>query len=162
DFYPNASACASAKAARDPPLGRAAFIDQLDRLNNLKPDTHFQTERTISTARSLMSSEKPIAIYHEHPDWFWPVFKELERRGVPFVRTAPRRHWYDASAQSYNFSLLFNRMSPSAYLRQGVQGTFFTLNFVAHLESLGIPVVNGHKAFTYEISKALQLNLLKT
>ena len=109
-----------------------------------------------------MSSENPIAIYHEHPDWFRPVFKELERRGLPFVRIDPRRHWYDTSAQSYNFSLLFNRMSPSAYLRQGVQGTFFTLNFVAHLENLGIPVVNGHKAFTYEISKALQLNLLKT
>jgi hypothetical protein len=108
------------------------------------------------------SPAKPFAIYHEHPDWFRPVFKELDRRGLPYVRLDPRRHWYDSSAREYDFSLLFNRMSPSAYLRDGVQGTFFTLNFVAHLESLGIPVVNGHKAFTYEISKALQLNLLKT
>ena len=28
---------------------------------------------------------KPFAIYHEHPDWFRPLFAELERRGIPFV-----------------------------------------------------------------------------
>jgi len=38
---------------------------------------------------------KPFAIYHEHPDWFRPVFKELDRRGLPYVRLDPRRHWYD-------------------------------------------------------------------
>ena len=110
----------------------------------------------------MASPLKPFAIYHEHPDWFRPLFKELERRGLPIVRLDPRRHWFDTEASGYNFSLLFNRMSPSAYLRDGVQGTFFTLSYLAHLESLGIPVVNGHKAFSYEISKALQLNLLKT
>ena len=110
----------------------------------------------------MASSAKPFAIYHEHPDWFRPLFKELERRGLPIVRLDPRKHWFDPGNSKYNFSLLFNRMSPSAYLRDGVQGTFFTLSYLAHLESLGIPVVNGHKAFSYEISKALQLNLLKT
>ncbi len=110
----------------------------------------------------MASPAKPFAIYHEHPDWFRPLFKELERRGLPIVRLDPRKHWFDPSNSTYNFSLLFNRMSPSAYLRDGVQGTFFTLSYLAHLESLGIPVVNGHKAFSYEISKALQLNLLKT
>ena len=34
-------------------------------------------------------------------------------------------------------------MSPSAYLRGGVQGMFFTLDYLAHLERLGVPVVNG-------------------
>ena len=29
---------------------------------------------------------QPIAIYHEHPDWFKPLFAELERRGLPYVR----------------------------------------------------------------------------
>jgi hypothetical protein len=108
------------------------------------------------------SLAKPFAIYHEHPDWFRPVFKELERRGLPYVRLDPRQHWFDPAAHTYDFSLLFNRMSPSAYLRDGVQGTFFTLSYLTHLESVGIPVVNGPKAFTYEISKALQLHLLKT
>ena len=31
-----------------------------------------------------------IAIYHEHPDWFRPLFAELERRGLPYVRLDPR------------------------------------------------------------------------
>ena len=37
-------------------------------------------------------------------------------------------------------------MSPSAYLRGGVQTMFFTLGYLAHLERLGVPVVNGSKA----------------
>jgi glutathione synthase/RimK-type ligase-like ATP-grasp enzyme len=53
-------------------------------------------------------------------------------------------------------------MSPSAYLRGGVQGIFFTLAFLAHLERLGVPVVNGRRAFTTETSKALQLTLLES
>ena len=53
-------------------------------------------------------------------------------------------------------------MSPSAYLRGGVQGIFFTLAFLAHLERLGVPVVNGRQAFTVETSKALQLTLLES
>jgi biotin carboxylase len=39
---------------------------------------------------------------------------------------------------------------------------FFTLGFLAHLERLGVPVVNGRSAFTYETSKALQLTLLES
>jgi hypothetical protein len=105
---------------------------------------------------------RPFAIYHEHPDWFRPLFAELERRGIPFIRLDPRAHLYDPSEQSVPYSLLFNRMSPSAYLRGGVQGMFFTLGFLAHLERLGVPVVNGSRGFTIEISKARQLTLLES
>ena len=28
-----------------------------------------------------------FAIYHEHPDWFKPLFKELEARQIPYVQT---------------------------------------------------------------------------
>ena len=37
---------------------------------------------------------------------------------------------------------------------------FFTLGYLAHLERLGVPVVNGLKAFRIETSKARQLTLL--
>jgi RimK-like ATP-grasp domain len=104
----------------------------------------------------------PFAIYHEHPDWFRPLFAELERRGIPFVRLDPRAHLYDPSEKSVPFALLFNRMSPSAYLRGGVQGMFFTLGYMAHLERLGVPVVNGSKGFAVELSKARQLTLLES
>src|SRR5260370_1336706 len=65
-------------------------------------------------------------------------------------------------AAGCHYALVFNRMSPSAYLRGGVQGMFYTLAWLAHLERLGVPVVNGRRAFTYETSKALQLVLLES
>jgi hypothetical protein len=105
---------------------------------------------------------KPFAIYHEHPDWFRPLFSELERRGIPFTRLDPRAHLYDPSEGRPSFSLLFNRMSPSAYLRGGMQGMFFTLGYLSHLERVGLPVVNGLQAFTVETSKARQLTLLES
>ncbi|MBX9581526.1 MAG: hypothetical protein K2X87_14595 [Gemmataceae bacterium] len=104
----------------------------------------------------------PFAIYHEHPDWFRPLFAELDRRGIPFVRLDPRAHLYDPADGRPPYSLLFNRMSPSAYLRGGVQGMFFTLGYLAHLERVGLPVVNGLSAFTFETSKARQLTLLES
>lgn len=105
---------------------------------------------------------QPFAIYHEHPDWFRPLFAELERRGIPFIRLDPRAHLYDPSEGRPPFSLLFNRMSPSAYLRGGIQGMFFTLSYLAHLERVKLPVVNGLQGFTIETSKARQLTLLES
>jgi glutathione synthase/RimK-type ligase-like ATP-grasp enzyme len=109
----------------------------------------------------MSKPDLPLAIYHEHPNWFRPLFAELDRRGLAYIRIDPRSHGYDPCDDRPAFSLLFNRMSPSAYLREGVQGMFFTIAYLDHLESLGVPVVNGHKAFTYETSKALQLRLLR-
>ncbi len=53
-------------------------------------------------------------------------------------------------------------MSLSAYLRGNGQGIFYTLNYLAHLEQLGIHVINGRRAFTVETSKALQLSLMES
>src|ERR1700761_6620169 len=104
----------------------------------------------------------PIAIYHEHPDWFKPLFEELNKRGIPFVRLNPAAHQFAIEAPAPAYSLFFNRMSPSAYLRDGVQGIFYTLNYLRQLEYLGIPTVNGYKAFVNETSKALQLELMQS
>lgn len=108
------------------------------------------------------SAKKPIAIYHEHPDWFRPLFQELDRRGVPWVRIDARRHQYDVASRDGEYSLFFNRMSPSAWLRGNGHGIFYTLNYLAHLEEQGTRVVNGLRAFTLETSKALQLSLLES
>src|SRR5260370_36142568 len=51
-------------------------------------------------------------------------------------------------------------MSASAYLRGNGQGIFFTHDYLAHLEAVGIRVLNGSRAFALETSKALQLQLL--
>jgi len=105
---------------------------------------------------------KPWAIYYEQEHWFRPLLAELDRRSIPHRRIDPRAHAYDPKAAEPEFSLLFNRMSPSAYLRGGVQGMFFTLGFLDHVQRLGIPIVNGLRAFSIEISKARQLTLLES
>ena len=105
---------------------------------------------------------KPIGIYYEHPDWFRLLFAELDQRNAPYVRILADEHQYDPAETNHGFSLIFNRMSPSAYLRDHGQGIFYTLNYLEHLERLGVRVINGRKAFTVETSKALQLSLLNS
>ncbi len=102
----------------------------------------------------------PLAIYYEHPDWFRPLFAELDKRGIDYVRLDARRHHYDPSRLTPEYALVFNRMSPSAYLRGVGHGLFYTLGWLAHLEATGARVVNGLDAFTLELSKARQLTLL--
>ncbi|HMG11582.1 MAG TPA: hypothetical protein VK571_00270, partial [Gemmatimonadaceae bacterium] len=69
----------------------------------------------------------PIAIYYEHPDWFRPLFAELDRRSIPYARIDASAHSYDPSETVSPYSLVFNRASPSAYLRGHAQVTFHTL-----------------------------------
>ncbi len=108
----------------------------------------------------MTNESKPIAIYYEHPDWFRLLFAELDRRDLPYVAIEAARHQYDPDETESEYSLLFNRMSPSAYLRGNGQGIFYTLNYLEHLERNGVRVINNRAAFTVETSKALQLSLL--
>jgi hypothetical protein len=107
-------------------------------------------------------TSKPIAIYYEHPEWFRPLFKELDVRGVNYVKLDASRQSYDPAAANRDFSLFFNRMSASAYLRGNSSGIFFTHDYLVHLEAAGVRVVNGSRAFGFETSKARQLQLLKS
>jgi len=110
-----------------------------------------------------MATARPIGIYYEHPDWFRPLFNELDRRGVDYEAVNADRHAYDATnGDGSQYGLVFNRMSPSAYLRGRGHSILYTLNYLAHLEQLGVRVVNGLTAFRTETSKALQLSLLKS
>src|SRR5437868_807115 len=104
--------------------------------------------------------EGPIAIYYEHPDWFRPLFAELDRRGVSYQRVDATSHSYDPSEVDSPYSLVFNRASPSAYMRGHGHVTFHTLSWLRHLERIGVPVVNGSAVYEIEISKAFQLEIL--
>ena len=109
-------------------------------------------------------SYRPIAVYHEHPDWFKPLFAELDRRGLLYERLDAAAHTFDPSERAADvpYSLVFNRASPSAYLRGHAQTTFYTLHWLRHLERLGIPTVNGSAVYALELSKASQLDLLES
>ena len=108
-----------------------------------------------------VSNTRPIAIYYEHPDWFKPLFAELDKRDIDYVRLDANAHVYDPAEQDVPYSLVFNRASPSAYLRSEAESTFHTLNWLKYLERRGAVVVNGSRAYEMEISKALQLDILE-
>ena len=113
------------------------------------------------TSRNGNGPNKPIAIYYEQPNWFVPLFQQMDARGVAWLKLDARYHQYDAASSEQEYSLLFNRMSPSAWQRGVGHGIFYTINYLKHLEDKGVRVVNGSRAFTHETSKALQAALLE-
>jgi hypothetical protein len=108
------------------------------------------------------TNTKRIAVFYEHPEWFQPLFAELDRRGVAYDRLLAHQHRFDPAEQGHTpYSLIVNRMSPSAYLRGHAQAIFYTLHYLAYLKALGANVLNGYDAYLYEFSKARQLGLLQ-
>ena len=101
-----------------------------------------------------------LAIWYEHPDWFRPLFDELDRRGTPYVKLHAGSHRFDPGEARRAHAVVFNRMSPSAYLRGRAHAIFYTTQYLAHLRRLGVRVINGWSAWQTEISKAFQLSLL--
>ncbi|HET7685255.1 MAG TPA: hypothetical protein VFM19_02490 [Candidatus Limnocylindria bacterium] len=102
----------------------------------------------------------PIAVLYEHPEWFKPLFAELDRRGVPYIALHPADHAYDPDEREVPYSLVVNRMSPSAWMRGQREAIFHTLRYLEHLDEIGAPVLNGATAFRHELSKAAQYSLM--
>ena len=94
-----------------------------------------------------MNQQLPLAVYYEHPEWFRPLFAELDRRSIQYLRIDAGCHGFDASEIDRKYGLFFNRMSASAYLRGNAQGVFFTRDYLAHLERIGTRVINAAKPF---------------
>jgi biotin carboxylase len=109
----------------------------------------------------MSHGEPRLGIYYEHPDWYRPLFAELDRRGVAYDKLEADTHGYDPSERVSPYAVVFNRMSPSAYTRGRGHLTFYTQQYLAHLDRLGVRVVNGADAWRTEISKALQLTILE-
>lgn len=102
----------------------------------------------------------PVAILYEHPDWFRPLFAELDRRGTPRVLLDVSQISFDPGETDVPYGLVLNRMSPSAWLRGGTSAISWTSQYLDWLEHRGVRVVNGWMAWQTEISKAAQLTLL--
>lgn len=106
---------------------------------------------------------KPIAVFYEQQHWFKPLFAEMDRRGTLYERINATEHSYSAEEHpERSFSLVLNRMSPSAWNRDHGDAIFYTLGFLDHLERRGVRVINGLKAIRTELSKAAQLLLLES
>lgn len=108
-------------------------------------------------------NHKPIAVYYEHPEWFRALFAALDRRNLAYEKLDAANFGYDPAENSAaEFSLFFNRMSASAYLRGHGNAIFHTRGLLASLEKQGVRVINGYDAFQIEISKALQTALFQS
>jgi hypothetical protein len=103
--------------------------------------------------------EASIAILYEHPLWFQPLFAELERRDAPYLRLHASELVFDPGEREGRYSVVLNRMSPSAWTRGEGQAIFHSLHFLAYLDEIGADVINGHRAFQVEVSKARQCAL---
>src|SRR5690349_17790823 len=103
---------------------------------------------------------KKLGIYYEHPDWFRPLFAELDKRGVEHEKIDAMSHYFDPAANyGDEFSLFFNRMSASAYMRGHGNAVLYSRGLLANLERQRVRVINGREAFEIEISKVLQASL---
>lgn len=107
-----------------------------------------------------------IDVLYEHPAWFTRLFEALDARGVDYrkVHAASLRFqpdWaHDEAGRAAAPDLLVNRMSPSADRRGHGHGILPTLQYLELAEQGGVRVVNGSRAYGYEISKVRQMALL--
>src|SRR5215470_109035 len=102
-----------------------------------------------------------LAVLYEHPDWFKPLFAELERRGMSFIPLYARELSYDPALRSFPCPVVLNRLSPSSYLRGHAQAIFFCREFLRHLSDVGVRVINGYDAYVIETSKCAQIEVFE-
>lgn len=100
-------------------------------------------------------SHPELAVLYEHPEWQRPLFSALERRGVPFHAIDLKAHVF-SGRDEVGVRLAFNQASPSAYLRGNTRAVPMGLANIEALEASGVRVLNGSRAFRFELSKAVQ------
>ena len=101
-----------------------------------------------------------IAILYENDAWLSDLFEALAARDVPF--TAIRMD--DAAVlleRPPSFGVVFNRVSPSSYLRGHGPAITCASSLMKILEAHGHRVINGSMSFSVETSKIAQLLLLR-
>lgn len=104
---------------------------------------------------------QPFVIYHDRTQRVEPLFAELEKRGIPYHAVNAAQHFFAVEEKNPAIGLFFNCINPADSAQHTASGSFYTLNYLKHLEHQGVRVINGYRAFTYETSKALQLILLQ-
>lgn len=119
--------------------------------------------RPLHLARpSGAGSDDPraLGVLYENDAWLGGLFQRLEQRGVPYVarRMDDAAVWFDEPPAA---PLVFNKVSPSSYLRGHGPAIPFARAVLDLLDAHGCRVVNGATAFRCETSKVAQLLLLQ-
>jgi len=102
-----------------------------------------------------------LAVFYEHPQWFEPLFRELDRRGVDWAPISIQDHSFDPAETRPPAPVILNRLAMSSFLRQEEHALFYSLAALGHWESLGARVINGPGALAYDTNKARQLSLFR-
>jgi formate-dependent phosphoribosylglycinamide formyltransferase (GAR transformylase) len=103
-----------------------------------------------------------VAILNEHPTWQIGLCEELYQRDIDFCEIPIQGSYFNISSDQFSeIDLVINRSSPSARKRKNQASLFFTLQLIEHFEQLGIPVINGSRAYSLELSKARQCQLFQ-
>jgi hypothetical protein len=104
--------------------------------------------------------EYDLVVLFEHPEWQKPLWTALERRGISYSAFDLKRAAFDPGAIP-KAALYFNQASPSAYVRGNARAVPLALSLMRSLELGGARVLNGSRAFLWELSKSAQAALLQ-
>ena len=102
-----------------------------------------------------------VGIVDEHPEWSRRLVAELESRDILVERIDHVDHGYDPRDRSCDWDVVVNRTSPSSHRRGHGRVLFYAEPLLAHLEAVGVPVINPLAAWRFEKSKALQIELFE-
>ena len=105
--------------------------------------------------------DRPIGILDEHPEWSRRLIAALEARRLPYEKIDHSSHAFDPRDRQPHYSVIVNRTSPSSHTRGHGNVLFYAEALIAHYEALGVPVINPVRAYRFEKSKALQLELFE-
>jgi hypothetical protein len=100
-----------------------------------------------------------LAVFYEHPQWFEPLFRVLDARGMDWTPIAIQDHTFDPADPVAPAPVILNRLAMSSFLRQAEHALFYGLAVLGHWESLGARVINGTRPLAFDLSKARQLSL---
>jgi hypothetical protein len=102
-----------------------------------------------------------LAVFYEHPQWFAPLFRALDRRGVDWAPIAIQEHSFDPADPRPPAPVILNRLAMSSFLRQQEHALFYSLAALGHWHGLGARVINGPGVLAYDLNKARQLSLFR-
>lgn len=102
-----------------------------------------------------------LAVFYEHPQWFEPLFRVLDARGVDYAPIRIQDHVFDPADTRPPAPVILNRLAMSSFLRQSEHALFYCQAVLGHWEGLGARVINGTAPLAFDLSKARQLSLFR-
>lgn len=103
-----------------------------------------------------MTSPLPtVHVLYENPDWLPPLENALKEEGFGVKLHAVHHGVFDPSVAPED-GIWWNRMSPSSHTRGHTESVALMREILAWVERGGRRVINGSRAFAFEVSKFQQ------